>query len=64
MEKIPFFRNSDEELSKWPHEEYEFPTGFRKPFGSERLKIAEPLFNPALVEGTSTTTSGAANLVT
>ena len=58
------FRNNDEELSRWPNEEYEFPTGYRKSFGAERFKIAEPIFNPSLVEGTTTTTNGAANLVT
>lgn len=56
--------NNDEELSRWPNEEYEFPTGYRKSFGAERFKIAEPIFNPSLVEGTTTTTNGAANLVT
>jgi len=55
--------NSDE-LSKWPSEVYEFPTGYRKAFGAERFKIAEPLFNPALVEGSKTTTNGVADLVT
>lgn len=36
----------DNVLAQVPYEDFEFPTGYHKGFGSERFRVAEALFNP------------------
>ena len=44
------YDDNDEVISNMPTVSYEMPNGYNQPFGVERFRIPECLFNPALIK--------------
>ena len=58
-----FYCENTSEISVLPRAAYEFPNGYNTDFGEERFRIAESLFNPAILNKTNATNNNLLDVV-